>query len=99
MYEPLFIRLADAFHPVAPDYPAFGQSDAPVPAAFGYTFDHIAHIIDRFTEPMHIDRYSLFMQGLRRGLSGSAWRWRTPTGSQRWWSSRRWLTEDGLGPL
>jgi hypothetical protein len=97
MYEPLFIRLADAFHLVAPDYPAFGHSDAPVPAAFDYTFDHIArdhrplHGADahRSVQPLHA--------GLRRGLSGSAWRWRTPTGSQRWWSRTRWLTRTAWG--
>jgi hypothetical protein len=38
-----------------------------------------------------------FHAGLRRGLSGSAWRWRTPTGSQRWWSRTRWLTRTAWG--
>jgi pimeloyl-ACP methyl ester carboxylesterase len=28
MYEPLFPRLADAFHLVVPDYPGFGHSQA-----------------------------------------------------------------------
>jgi pimeloyl-ACP methyl ester carboxylesterase len=31
MYGPLFPRLADAVHLVAPDYPGFGHSDAPGP--------------------------------------------------------------------
>ena len=62
MYEPLFTRLADAFHLVAPDYPGFGNSDAPDSTAFDYTFDNVAQIIERFTELMGIDRYSLFLQ-------------------------------------
>jgi pimeloyl-ACP methyl ester carboxylesterase len=62
MYEPLFDRLADAFHLVAPDYPGFGHSDAPDPTAFAYTFDNITRIIERFAELVRIDRYSLFVQ-------------------------------------
>jgi pimeloyl-ACP methyl ester carboxylesterase len=27
MFAPLFARLSDRFHPVAPDYPGFGHSD------------------------------------------------------------------------
>ncbi len=62
MYEPLFTRLADAFHLVAPDYPGFGHSDAPDATAFDYTFDNLARIIDRFMELIGISRYSLFLQ-------------------------------------
>ena len=62
MYEPLLSRLAGAFHLVAPDYPGFGHSDAPDPKAFDYTFENIARIIERFTELLHLDRYSLFVQ-------------------------------------
>ena len=62
MYEPLFTRLADAFHLVAPDYPGFGHSAAPDPTTFAYTFDNLAEIIERFTELMGLDRYSLFVQ-------------------------------------
>jgi pimeloyl-ACP methyl ester carboxylesterase len=57
MYEPLFTRLTDAFHQVAPDNPGFGHSEAPDPTGFDYTFDNIARIIERFTELLRIDRY------------------------------------------
>ena len=40
MFEPLFARLSDRFHLVAPDYPGFGHSDWPDPKTFAYTFDH-----------------------------------------------------------
>ena len=50
MFEPLFTRLSGDFHLVAPDYPGFGHSDAPDAKGFAYTFDHIAKIVDRFTE-------------------------------------------------
>lgn len=62
MYEPLFSRLADACHLVAPDYLGFGHSDAPAATAFDYTFDNLTEVVDRFTERLHIDRYSLFVQ-------------------------------------
>jgi pimeloyl-ACP methyl ester carboxylesterase len=62
MWEPLLTRLADAFHLIAPDYPGFGHSDAPDPAGFAYTFDHLAEIIGRFTEQLGLGRYTLFMQ-------------------------------------
>jgi pimeloyl-ACP methyl ester carboxylesterase len=56
MYEPLFTRLAEAFHLVAPDYPGFGHSESPDPKGFDYTFDNIARIIERFTEILRLDR-------------------------------------------
>src|ERR1051325_6478246 len=40
MFEPLFTRLSDRYHLVAPDYPGFGHSDWPDPKKFSYTFDH-----------------------------------------------------------
>src|ERR1700709_2338581 len=48
MFEPLFARLADRYHLVAPDYPGFGHSDAPDPRQFAYTFDHIAEVMGHF---------------------------------------------------
>ncbi len=50
MFRDLIPRLADRFHLVAPDLPGFGQSDMPARGKFAYTFDHIADVIDRFTE-------------------------------------------------
>src|SRR5471032_2575223 len=34
MFEPLFTRLSDRYHLVAPDYPGFGHSDWPDPEKF-----------------------------------------------------------------
>src|ERR1700728_2861167 len=48
--EPLFARLSDRYHLVAPDYPGFGHSDWPDPKKFAYTFDKIAEVINHFTE-------------------------------------------------
>jgi len=62
MYEPLLTRLADRFRLVAPDYPGFGHSAWPAPSVFAYTFDRIATVMNRFTEVLGLERYSLFMQ-------------------------------------
>jgi pimeloyl-ACP methyl ester carboxylesterase len=62
MFEPLFARLADRYHLVAPDYPGFGHSDWPDPKKFAYTFDHIAEVMNHFTESLGLSRYTLYMQ-------------------------------------
>ena len=62
MFEPLFARLSDRYHLVAPDYPGFGHSDWPDAKKFAYTFDHIADIMNHFTEALGLSRYTLYMQ-------------------------------------
>jgi pimeloyl-ACP methyl ester carboxylesterase len=62
MFEPLFARLSDRCHLVAPDYPGFGHSDWPDPKAFAYTFDHYAEIVTRFSEALGLKHYTLYMQ-------------------------------------
>jgi pimeloyl-ACP methyl ester carboxylesterase len=62
MFEPLFSRLSDRYHLVAPDYPGFGHSDWPDPKKFAYTFDHIAETMNHFTEALGLSRYTLYMQ-------------------------------------
>src|ERR1700720_3927720 len=62
MFEPLFARLSDRYHLVAPDYPGFGHSDRPDPKQFAYTFDHYAEIMNHFTQALGLSRYTLYMQ-------------------------------------
>ena len=57
-----FARLSDRFHLVAPDYPGFGHSDWPDRRQFAYTFDHIAQVMDHFTEALGLAHYTLYMQ-------------------------------------
>jgi pimeloyl-ACP methyl ester carboxylesterase len=77
MFEPLFARLSDRYHLVAPDYPGFGHSDWPDPKAFPYTFDHIAEIINNFIKALGLSHYTLYMQdyggpvGFRMALAHS----------------------------
>jgi pimeloyl-ACP methyl ester carboxylesterase len=62
MFQPLLTRLADRYHLVAPDYPGFGHSDWPDPKQFDYTFDHVARVIDDFSQVLGLSRYTLYMQ-------------------------------------
>jgi len=62
MFDPLFSRLSDRYHLIAPDYPGFGHSDWPDPKQFAYTFDHIAETMNHFTEALGLSRYTLYMQ-------------------------------------
>jgi len=62
MFEPLFTRLSDRYHLVAPDYPGFGHSDWPDPKQFAYTFDNLAKVINGFAEATGLSRYTLYMQ-------------------------------------
>jgi pimeloyl-ACP methyl ester carboxylesterase len=62
MFDPLFSRLSDRFHLIAPDYPGFGHSDWPDPKNFAYTFDHIADVMTHFTESLNLAHYTLYMQ-------------------------------------
>ncbi|WP_213947556.1 alpha/beta hydrolase [Luteibacter sp. dw_328] len=62
MYDALMRRLGDRYHLVAPDYPGFGNSDAPAPASFSYTFEHLADVVGKFTDAVGVKKYVLFMQ-------------------------------------
>src|SRR5215470_8385132 len=62
MFEPLFARLSDRYRLIAPDYPGFGHSDWPDPKQFDYTFDHIASVIDDFTQALGLSRHTLYVQ-------------------------------------
>lgn len=62
MFRNLLEKLSGRFHVIAPDYPGFGHSDAPDPAGFAYTFDHLANIIEQLTESLGLSRYGIYMQ-------------------------------------
>jgi pimeloyl-ACP methyl ester carboxylesterase len=62
MFDTLIPLLAERYHIVAPDYPGFGQSDAPAPAGFAYTFDHLADVVTRLTDTLGLKSYALYIQ-------------------------------------
>jgi pimeloyl-ACP methyl ester carboxylesterase len=61
MFRDLIPQLADRFRLVAPDLPAFGQSDMPARGTFAYTFENIANVIDRFTEVIGLSRFAMYV--------------------------------------
>jgi pimeloyl-ACP methyl ester carboxylesterase len=75
MFRDLIPLLADRFHIVAPDLPGFGQSDMPARSQFKYTFDNIAHVIDRFTEAVGFDRFAIYVfdYGAPTGFRLAVW--------------------------
>lgn len=62
MFDTLIPLLADRYHLIAPDYPGFGHSDAPPASQFTYSFDHLAQVIDHFTNAVGLKRYVLYIQ-------------------------------------
>ena len=62
MFRDLIPLLADRYHLIAPDYPGFGNSSAPGITEFEYTFDHLAQVIQDFTDALGLQRYLLYVQ-------------------------------------
>jgi pimeloyl-ACP methyl ester carboxylesterase len=62
MFRELIPLLSDRYHVVAPDYPGFGQSAQPPRETFAYTFDHLAKIVDGFTEQLKLDKFTIYVQ-------------------------------------
>jgi len=61
-YRNLIPALAGRFHVIAPDYQGFGNSDAPDPAIYHYSFDGIAATMEKFLAAKGFDHYGLFVQ-------------------------------------
>jgi pimeloyl-ACP methyl ester carboxylesterase len=62
MFDTLMPLLATRYHLIAPDYPGFGQSDAPPPSQYAYTFDHLARTTDALLDQLGVKRYALYLQ-------------------------------------
>lgn len=60
-FDALIPLLAPYYHVLAPDYPGFGQSDAPPPSSYEYTFDQLARTMLGFLEQKRIDRCSFYL--------------------------------------
>ena len=53
--------LADTYHVLAPDFPAFGFSECPVRSRYSYKFDHYADTIEAFTNKLGLAQYALYV--------------------------------------
>jgi pimeloyl-ACP methyl ester carboxylesterase len=61
MFRDLIPLLSDRYHVIAPDLPGFGRSDMPPRTEFTYSFDHIAHVIERFTEVVGLSQFAIYV--------------------------------------
>ncbi|MDP4004782.1 alpha/beta fold hydrolase [Methylobacterium sp. NEAU K] len=61
MFRNLIPLLANRYRVLAPDYPGFGQSDAPNHKTFAYTFAHYAEIVDGLLAELGVERYAMYV--------------------------------------
>ncbi len=61
MFRELMPELANDYHLIAPDFPAFGQTESPDRDKFTYTFDHLARIVDKFTEALGMTKFAMYV--------------------------------------
>jgi pimeloyl-ACP methyl ester carboxylesterase len=60
-FDTLLPLLAMRYHLIAPDFPGFGHSDAPLPSSYAYTFDHLAKTTKGLLEQLKIERCSFLL--------------------------------------
>ena len=60
-FDTLIPLLATRYHLIAPDFPGFGQSDAPSPAKYEYSFDRLAKTTANLLTAINVQRYSLYL--------------------------------------
>jgi pimeloyl-ACP methyl ester carboxylesterase len=61
-FRNLIPALAERFHVLSPDYPGFGNTDLPDPAAFPYTFDRLAEVVEGLLVKTGFTHAGYFMQ-------------------------------------
>jgi pimeloyl-ACP methyl ester carboxylesterase len=62
MYRNLMATLANKFYLIAPDYPGFGNSDAPSPDKFVYSFDKFSEVVEALLASLGVTKFTLFIQ-------------------------------------
>jgi pimeloyl-ACP methyl ester carboxylesterase len=61
MFRNLIPYLADRYQVIAPDYPGYGQSDAPDRRTFAYTFDRFGELVDGLLGHLGVTRYAIYV--------------------------------------
>lgn len=61
MFRELIPILATSYNVIAPDLPGFGNTKAPPPGEYDYTFDNLAHVVDGFVNELELKRYALYI--------------------------------------
>jgi len=60
-FDTLIPLLAMRYHLIAPDFPGFGQSEAPPPSSYAYTFDNLAKTTNALLEQLRINKYVFYL--------------------------------------
>ena len=60
-FDTLIPLLAVRYHLIAPDFPGFGQSDAPAPASYAYTFDQLAQTTEKLLDQLRIEKCAFYL--------------------------------------
>ena len=60
-FDALIPLLATRYHLIAPDFPGFGESDAPPSSSYAYTFDNLARTINSLLEQLKVDTYTFYL--------------------------------------
>jgi pimeloyl-ACP methyl ester carboxylesterase len=60
-FAPLIPLLAAKYHLIAPDFPGFGQSEAPPPERYAYTFEHLAESTNGLLGQLHADHCTFYL--------------------------------------
>lgn len=61
MFRDLIPELADRYHVIAPDLPAFGFTEAPARGEYAYNFSQLARTLGQFTEQLKLHTYALMV--------------------------------------
>ena len=61
MFRNLIPALSEKFHLVAPDMIGYGRSSMPTVDEFEYTFEHQTDFIEKLTEKLGLEKYSMYV--------------------------------------
>jgi pimeloyl-ACP methyl ester carboxylesterase len=97
MYRDLINDLSDDYFLIAPDYPGFGNSDAPSREAYTYTFGSLSVTMEKFIDALGLKKFILFMQDYGAPV-GYQIACRRPSSIQALLIQNANTYEEGLGP-
>lgn len=61
MFRHLIPYLADGYRVIAPDYPGYGQSDAPDHTKYAYTFENFGNLVRTLLERLDVQKYAMYV--------------------------------------
>lgn len=61
MFRDLIPLLAKDYYVVAPDFPAFGQTESPSREQRTYSFDYLSRVVEEFTEKLGLKQYAMYV--------------------------------------